>query len=264
MKEVHNESRPARKGKPWTDDEDLRLIDLFRQSKKLDEIVSLTERSPAGIYFRLKGKGLLPEDLTQDELPRFMDLRNRNNLGKRQHEENLRNRTVVLVWWQEANWELEPDQQGRFINHPTLAKIIELIPSDVKFAISELKLRKLDEIFGYAYGQYRLKVKENLLENQSFSNYLYLKSKAHNKVLEDLTVKYGKNSPKARLAKRIKSRHSHSATLKLGERGPKSLQRFGLVNPPPIKQEDLRHTSLYKCTICKKPVVGNSCACDGY
>jgi hypothetical protein len=264
MTSINPASKPARQGKPWTEDEDQLIEELFYQSKKLDEIVNLMERSPAGIYFRLKGKGLIPEDLLQEELPRFLELNRQRGLSKNQLQENLRNRTVVLIWWQEANWNLEPDQQGRFLHHPTLAKIVEMIPEDVKFAIKELSLRKLDEIYGYSYGQYRLKKQNNLINEKSFEKYRRLKMIAYEKFINDLTKTYGRSSDEIRMAKRISRRNLQKIVPKNVERGSKSLRKYGLVNPPPEKQVSLHHTSLYRCTICNKPVVGNSCACDGY
>lgn len=47
------------------------------------------------------------------------------------------------------------------------------------------------------------------------------------------------------------------------DRGKESLAEFGTVNPPPIPPVDLKHTSLFACTVCKNPVVGNSCLCRG-
>ncbi len=256
--------KPARQGKPWTEEEDWQIEELFYQSKKLDEIVNLMERSPAGIYFRLKSRGLIPENLLQEELPRFLELKRQEGLSKNEHEEHLRNRTVVLIWWQEANWKLAPDQQGRFLHHPTLSKIVEMIPEDVKFAIKELNLRKLDEIYGYSYGQYCLKKQNQLTNKDSFERYRRLKLTAYERVINELSSTYGRSSYRTRMAKRISKRNIQKLKPKSEERGSKSLRRYGLVNPPPEKQVSLHHTSLYKCTICNKPVVGNSCACDGY
>lgn len=47
------------------------------------------------------------------------------------------------------------------------------------------------------------------------------------------------------------------------ERVKNSFAEFGMVNPPPIPPPELRHTSLFTCTVCKQPVVGNSCLCRG-
>ena len=47
------------------------------------------------------------------------------------------------------------------------------------------------------------------------------------------------------------------------DRGKDSFAEFGMVNPPPVPLPDLRHTSLFKCSICKQPVIGNSCHCRG-
>ena len=45
------------------------------------------------------------------------------------------------------------------------------------------------------------------------------------------------------------------------KRGKDSFEEFGMINPPPIPLPDLRHTSLFKCSICSQPVIGNSCYC---
>ena len=44
-------------------------------------------------------------------------------------------------------------------------------------------------------------------------------------------------------------------------RGKDSFEEFGMINPPPMPLPDLRHTSLFKCSICSQPVIGNSCYC---
>jgi hypothetical protein len=47
------------------------------------------------------------------------------------------------------------------------------------------------------------------------------------------------------------------------DRGKESFSEFGMINPPPVPHPDLRHTSLFTCAFCNKPVVGNSCLCRG-
>ena len=47
------------------------------------------------------------------------------------------------------------------------------------------------------------------------------------------------------------------------ERGKDSLSEYGMVNPPPAPLPDLRHTSMFTCSICNHPVIGNSCYCRG-
>jgi hypothetical protein len=47
------------------------------------------------------------------------------------------------------------------------------------------------------------------------------------------------------------------------DRGKDSFAEFGMINPPPVALPDLRHTSLFKCSICSQPVIGNSCHCRG-
>lgn len=47
------------------------------------------------------------------------------------------------------------------------------------------------------------------------------------------------------------------------DRGKDSFTEYGMINPPPVPHPDLRHTSLFTCSICNQPVVGNSCLCRG-
>lgn len=47
------------------------------------------------------------------------------------------------------------------------------------------------------------------------------------------------------------------------ERGKSSLRVHGTVNPPPVEQPDMKHTSMFKCKICGSPVIGNVCKCVG-
>lgn len=47
------------------------------------------------------------------------------------------------------------------------------------------------------------------------------------------------------------------------ERGKDSFTEYGMVNPPPAPLPDLRHTSMFTCSICNQPVIGNSCHCRG-
>lgn len=54
-----------------------------------------------------------------------------------------------------------------------------------------------------------------------------------------------------------------SAPLPRVDRGQESLAEFGMVNPPPVPHPDLKHTSLFTCSMCNQPVVGNSCFCRG-
>ena len=46
-------------------------------------------------------------------------------------------------------------------------------------------------------------------------------------------------------------------------RGKDSFTEYGMINPPPSPLPDLRHTSLFTCSICQQPVIGNSCHCRG-
>jgi hypothetical protein len=47
------------------------------------------------------------------------------------------------------------------------------------------------------------------------------------------------------------------------DRGKDSFTEYGMVNPPPAPLPDLRHTSMFTCSICNQPVIGNSCHCRG-
>ena len=47
------------------------------------------------------------------------------------------------------------------------------------------------------------------------------------------------------------------------DRGKDSFAEYGMVNPPPAPLPDLRHTSMFTCSICSQPVIGNSCHCRG-
>ena len=55
---------------------------------------------------------------------------------------------------------------------------------------------------------------------------------------------------------------NNSKTLRV-ERGKDSFAEYGMVNPPPEPLPDLRHTSMFTCSICSQPVIGNSCHCRG-
>lgn len=47
------------------------------------------------------------------------------------------------------------------------------------------------------------------------------------------------------------------------ERGKDSFAEYGMINRPPAPLPDLRHTSMFTCSICNQPVIGNSCHCRG-
>ena len=54
-----------------------------------------------------------------------------------------------------------------------------------------------------------------------------------------------------------------SSTSPRIDRGKDSFAEYGMVNPPPTPLPDLRHTSIFTCSICNQPVIGNSCFCRG-
>lgn len=144
----------------------------------------------------------------------------------------------IRGWWEKAHGVLKPDQRKRFLKHPTLTKLIFLDAKLIKYAIENLRFMKLDEIFGYVHGK--------SLEVTYSQRPLY--------ETKEEKIKGGRKYPAKKTRKIYKS----------VERGRQSFRKFGTVNPPPAKHPDLRGTSLYKCSVCEKPVVGNSCACDGW
>ncbi len=170
------------------------------------------------------------------ELNEF-DSKTKRQLSKWSEEEGSRS-LQILAYWEQAHKALNPEQRKRFLKHPTLTKLVFLDANLVKYAIESLRFMKLDEIFGYVYGKsLEVAIPRGSLQQK-----------------EEAKVNGGRKFPKKRTG----------GTFKGVERGRESLRKFGTVNPPPIKHPDLRSTSLYKCSICKKPVVGNSCACDGW
>lgn len=54
-----------------------------------------------------------------------------------------------------------------------------------------------------------------------------------------------------------------NSTTRRVDRGKDSFAEYGMVNPPPVPLPDLRHTSLFTCSICNQPVIGNGCHCLG-
>jgi hypothetical protein len=52
---------PANAGKPWTEEEDLELLESFDQGKSVAELAKAHERTPAGIHARLVRHGRLDE-----------------------------------------------------------------------------------------------------------------------------------------------------------------------------------------------------------
>jgi hypothetical protein len=61
---------------------------------------------------------------------------------------------------------------------------------------------------------------------------------------------------------KLKVTQANSTTPRV-DRGKDSFAEYGMINPPPAPLPDLRHTSMFTCSICNQPVVGNSCHCRG-
>ena len=77
-----------------------------------------------------------------------------------------------------------------------------------------------------------------------------------------LANKHEKLIKRKTYAGRLKVVESKSTSPRV-ERGKESFAEYGMVNPPPVPLPDLRHTSMFTCSICNQPVVGNSCHCRG-
>lgn len=77
-----------------------------------------------------------------------------------------------------------------------------------------------------------------------------------------LANKHEKLIKRKTYAGRLKVVESHSTSPRV-ERGKDSFAEYGMVNPPPVPPPDMRHTSMFTCSICNQPVVGNSCHCRG-
>lgn len=241
-----NESKYRDAGKRWTIDDEVALKALFHQNLFMDEIVKLVGRGPGGILLRLKKIHLIPDEMDLLGYEKSIKDMRRVDLSKSELADDVHKRRKILSWWEQANWQLRVDQRQRFLAHPTLSKLIGLNLDLIQFAINNIRLIKLDEIYGYTYGRE--------LENKSSG----AAQKDTNQINREVKKK---NDEKLKEGRKSSRRFGSNYRV---ERGKESLRKFGLVNPPPSKSPDLHSTSLYKCSICRKPVVGNSCACDGW
>lgn len=240
------ESKYRDAGKRWTIDDEAALKAFFLRNLFMDEIVKLVGRGPGGILLRLKKMHLIPDEMDLLEYEKSIKEMRRADLSKSELADDVYKRRKILLWWEQANWQLRVDQKQRFLAHPTLSKLIGLNLDLIEFAISKIRLIKLDEIYGYAYGKG--------LENKSSGAAQKDISQIHREVRK-------KNDKELKVGRKSSRQFDNNYRV---DRGKESLRKFGLVNPPPSKSPDLRSTSLYNCSICRKPVVGNSCACDGW
>jgi len=77
-----------------------------------------------------------------------------------------------------------------------------------------------------------------------------------------LANKHEKLIKRKTYAGKLKVVQSNSTAPRV-DRGKDSFTEYGMVNPPPAPLPDLRHTSMFTCSICNQPVIGNSCHCRG-
>jgi hypothetical protein len=233
-------------GKRWTSQDEEVLSGHFLQNLMMDELVKIIGRGPGGILIRLKKLRLVAEDMDLTGFDDFI----KERFGKHQPDEDSvsfeRKKMRILQEWESSNWTLEIDQRLRFLNHPTLFKLTKLNQKLVIDAIKKIRLIKLDEIYGYVFGK-AVEAKETLEIQKDITR---LKHTAVKKLLSE--IKEGR-----------KSANSSSGTMEV-TRGKESFKKFGMINPPPLQNPDLRHTSVHNCSVCSKPVVGNKCACDGW
>lgn len=77
-----------------------------------------------------------------------------------------------------------------------------------------------------------------------------------------LANKHEKLIKRKTYAGKLKVVEANSTTPRM-DRGKDSFAEYGMVNPPPTPLPDLRHTSMFTCSICNQAVIGNSCDCRG-
>lgn len=68
-KKIINPGDPAKKGVPWTRDEDRQLTDAFRENPSLEQLAKQHERSQIAIEKRLMKLGLMPARYIPPVLP---------------------------------------------------------------------------------------------------------------------------------------------------------------------------------------------------
>ena len=258
-----NESQYPSAGKRWTDEEERTLIWHFEKKLTMDQLVGVLGRGPGGIFLRLKKLKLVPEELELERFDRYTGELWDRNTDKNLSPEKTYLKKRILEIWERKNWELNVDQRERFLIHPTLIKLLDLKFELIYHAINIIGLKKLDEIYGYVYGS---QIEERMRDSHSsvMETYRKLKSKSKSRKRSRSEIKSGSIHAEDKQSKRSKARPNSERYVERNSRGPESLRKFGMVNPPPKKVPELKHTSLFKCSICGKAVVGNSCACDGW
>ena len=233
-------------GNKWTQQDENELRDLFNKDFSMDEMVAVIGRGPGGILLRLKKLNLVSEDL---DILGFSELV-RNRREKLEPVENLKNieslKIHILHTWEKAHWQLNQDQKARFLNHPTLIKLIKFRPEFISDAVTKVRLVKLDEIHGYVCGR-EFEEKDALGVQRKINR---TKLIAINEILKEVKTE--------------RKTAGNSSSQTSTSRGRESFREFGMINPPPVSLPDLSHTSIHNCSICTKPVVGNTCACDGW
>lgn len=233
-------------GKKWTQHDEDELRDLFNQNLSMDEMVAVIRRGPGGIFLRLKMMNLIGEQLDILEFSELVRIQ-REGLEPVENHNNIESMKIqILDIWEKSHWQLNQDQKERFLNHPTLMKLTKFRPDFIFDAVTKIRLVKLDEVHGYVCGR-EFEEKEALGVQRKINK---TKLIATNEILKE--VKNGRETTRSSL--------SQTSTA----RGRESFREFGMINPPPVTHPDLSHTSTHNCSICTKPVVGNTCACDGW
>ncbi len=133
--------------------------------------------------------------------------------------------------WQ--RWDAEED-----------AKLKELF--DLRKSLSEMS-RQHQRAEGGIFS--RLKKLNLLPEDVEFEQAKVLLANNHEKLVKKKTYA----SPM-----RVVEKYNETPQV---SRGKESFEEFGMINPPPAPLPNLRHTSLFTCSICSQPVIGNSCYC---
>lgn len=212
----------------------------------MDEMVAVIGCGPGGILLRLKKMNLISDNLDILGFSELVTIR-REKLEPIENLENLESLKVqILHTWEKANWQLNQDQKAHFLNYPTLMKLIKFKLEFISDAVTKIRLVKLDEIYGYVCGR-EFEEKEALGVQRKIKK---TKLAAINEILKEVRTE----------KKTTRNSSVQASTL----RGRESFSEFGIINPPPVSLPDLSHTSTHNCSICAKPMVGNTCACDGW
>jgi hypothetical protein len=147
------------------------------------------------------------------------------------------------------------------------------------------RMGKVKSIFGRAWEKWSLQ--EDLELTHNFNNRMSLEVliKHHQRANGGIVARLKKlklvdsEASTSEIRELLKNRHDKlinkkifSTDLKVDrakiyerqtERGRDSLRVYGTVNPPPVEQPDMKHTSMFQCKICGSPVIGNVCKCIG-